>query len=369
VLAAAVGFCFAYLAFNPPAAIAAQTSGYHELLDVQAWFRRAYGFGAAICAVAVAAWVVIETGRWRPRAAAFVWGLGLLALGEMAATAWGEDPQADASLYYPPVLALATPARQDRVWPWYCLPPNLAMVPGLRDVRGYDAVDPARPVRLVQIASDPNFPPSPTPARTQWATPRTDLPLLSAMSVRYFIGRGKPPTGLPDVVYNANDYWIAENRSALPRAYVPRRAEVVNDEAERLRRMSGREFAPADIVYLESSGPVVPGPFDADVAIAQDEPTVVRLDVNARTPSVVVLADHWYAGWTARLNGKPVPILRANHAFRAVEVPAGKSSVEFRYEPASFRTGVWLAMIAVAAQGCWLVAGALRRRRGKPRGN
>jgi hypothetical protein len=272
-------------------------------------------------------------------------------------------------LYYPAVPSLAHLAKStsQRVWGANCLPPNLAMVAGLRDVRGYDAVDPARPVRLVQMASDPGFA-SPPYARTQWAVPRTDSPLLAAMAVRYVVGRGKPPA-LPHVVSNESDYWIAENDAAQPRTYVPRRAEVVNDEAERLRRMGSADFAPADVVYVESDAPVAAGPFDADARLVADEPNFVRADVDARTPAVVVLADHWYAGWVARVNGAAVPILRANHAFRAVEIPAGRSTLEFSYEPASFRTGIRLAATAAGIQLAWLIAAGVRRRRHSRRGH
>jgi hypothetical protein len=247
------------------------------------------------------------------------------------------------------------------------------MVRGLRDVRGYDAADPARIVELVTLMADPSFPPSPPYARTQWAVPRMDLPLLNALGVRYLIGRGPPPA-LPNLTFNRQDYWVVENPAALPRAYVPRRAEVMNDDAERLRRLGRSDFAPAEVVFLESPGTEAGNlddtkPFDADVRIIEDSPSVVRMEVTARTPAVIVLADQWDAGWSARMNGERVPILRANHAFRAVPVLAGKGVLEFRYEPASFRVGVRLAALSLAAQGLAIAARRLGRRRAPGRVN
>ena len=81
-----------------------------------------------------------------------------------------------------------------------------------------------------------------------------------------------------------------------------------------------------------------------------------------QTRGLVVLADLWDKGWNAYLNGRRVPILRANHAVRRVEVPLGEATLEFRYEPASFAWGLWLAAVGLAACGGWLGVGLWRRR-------
>jgi len=64
------------------------------------------------------------------------------------------------------------------------------------------------------------------------------------------------------------------------------------------------------------------------------------------------------------VNGAPAPILRANYLFRLVEVPAGESTVEFRYTPASVRVG---AAISAATLLVLAVVGGVRRRRARNR--
>src|SRR5205814_7944695 len=56
-------------------------------------------------------------------------------------------------------------------------------------------------------------------------------------------------------------------------------------------------------------------------------------------PGYLVLADTYYPGWVARVDGVEQPILRADYLFRAVAVRPGQQVVEFRYEPTSFRIG------------------------------
>jgi uncharacterized membrane protein YfhO len=87
--------------------------------------------------------------------------------------------------------------------------------------------------------------------------------------------------------------------------------------------------------------------FGVDVLEYRDEQ--VTLDVTAPSPRWLVLSDLHYPGWEATLDGRPVPILRANHAFRAVRVPAGRHRVRFAYDPASVRTGAVLSFSALLA--------------------
>ena len=65
----------------------------------------------------------------------------------------------------------------------------------------------------------------------------------------------------------------------------------------------------------------------------------------------MVLSDTYYPGWRAFVDGVERPILRANHVFRAVVVPAGAQEVVFSYEPDSFRYGL---LVSVAAVALWL---------------
>lgn len=67
-------------------------------------------------------------------------------------------------------------------------------------------------------------------------------------------------------------------------------------------------------------------------------------------PGILVLADSWYPGWKAYLDGAPTPIFPVDIAFRGVEVGAGRHQVIFEYKPESLRLGLYItagAMIVV----------------------
>jgi hypothetical protein len=60
-----------------------------------------------------------------------------------------------------------------------------------------------------------------------------------------------------------------------------------------------------------------------------------RIDIDAESPDggYVVLNDVWHRWWTAEIDGRRVPILRANVLFRAVAVPPGRHRVTFTFRP------------------------------------
>ena len=78
----------------------------------------------------------------------------------------------------------------------------------------------------------------------------------------------------------------------------------------------------------------------------RDDPEHAVIDVDAPARGFLVLADQYYPGWRATVNGADVAIHRANFMFRLVEVPAGTSRVEFLYRPRSVALG---AVISAAA--------------------
>jgi len=326
----------------------------NQVRQVQSWYRQHLLVAGAICAAGTVLWLVLALRKRLPMEVFFP----LACTAMIADLIWftqNRQPLCDPSLYYPSVPALeqtaqAAPGRI--VGYGGCLPANLASMVGLRDVRGYDGVDPAAMVELLMATAATNSVIAPY-ARTMLLSPKITfsadghmrLPgILDMLQVRYVVCRALPQTNAHPLCTSPG-YYVLENTNALARPFIPRRIECVPDHDERLLRLESPDFDPRATAFLET--PVeLPRDCRGQAGIREEIPTRVRIDAQMETAGLVVLSDQWNSGWRAYLDGQSAPILRANHAVRGVVVPQGMHRLEFRYEPASFKWGLRLAGVA-----------------------
>ena len=333
----------------------------------QAGFVECCAGAAVLCGAGIAGWLFLWLRRWNIRLLPLV---GAALVGDLLWFACGRNVQCDPALYYPriPVLEEVAQAAPGRILGFACLPPQLCTICGLRDIRGYDSVDPARMVELLRTSAEPKARVNEY-ATTQWLAPETNFtpegdaqlpPILDMLGVRYVIARGAPLAGTRPA-FQGPDYWVLANPRALPRVFIPQRVQAVADSAVRLQKLASPQFDPREVAYVEE--PVaLPGACRGSAEIVNEIPTHVTVALRMETPGLVVLADQWDKGWQANLNGRPAPILRANHALRGVVVPAGSGTLEFRYAPASFAWGLRLAALGGIALLGWLGVIVSKRR-------
>lgn len=160
-----------------------------------------------------------------------------------------------------------------------------------------------------------------------------------------------------------NQIRVYENPAALPAAYIAHKI-VRTSNADALQIMSSKNFDARNTVVLEQSflssdllAVDLKGVRDV-VKLSRPDTNSVVLDTQSAAAGVLVLTDMYFPGWTAYLDGKQVPIGRANHLMRAVHLPQGRHQVKFVYDPLSFRMGMWLLLaclsgIGIASLGAW----------------
>lgn len=230
------------------------------------------------------------------------------------------------SLYEPP------PAR---------MPPNTPAVYQLNDVGGYDSLLPRHYKRFLDLLNGQDSAP---PENGNMLFVKTLNPALAYLRVRTVLS----PEG-----------WLPLPKPA-PRLQP---IEVVPDEETMWARLQANPFPEAIPVLGElaqrAANEYGVGTLIENITLEWQvcRATYVRLRVvnPAAQTGWLLITDTWYPGWNATVNGKPVPLLRANGAFRAVPVPAGEAIVEMRFLPRSFLLGSGLSLLGLFAIGALLV--------------
>jgi hypothetical protein len=140
---------------------------------------------------------------------------------------------------------------------------------------------------------------------------------------------------------------------ARPRAFVTTRWSRAPYE-EVLRSLS-LGLWDRDSVAIPDA-PALPGNSDTarwPCAFGPYDPDRVELDCASPAGGYAVLLDEWAPGWSATVEGRDTPVLRADGLFRAVALPPGRHAVVFTYRTPGLRLGAsisafaWAAIIAV----------------------
>lgn len=255
----------------------------------------------------------------------------VLALGELLVAAQGVH-----AVTSPVLVGMTTPLLERlrampgpfRVMPLgHMLPPNLATEVGVEDVRGYDALAPAgwrrqweesAPVRDLVI--QPGALRHPGPLLSFW---NVEV-VLASPAVRDSAAALGTAWGCElEEVYRGPDGRILRNRSALPRA----------------------RFAVAD----------------GTVRVGERSSTRWRLETDSPSGGIVVVANPYFPGWRARVDGRPVELDPVPGAAITLAVPPGSHEVELAYRPRSLLAGLWVAALALLLLGAWSI---LARRSG-----
>lgn len=132
----------------------------------------------------------------------------------------------------------------------------------------------------------------------------------------------------------------------LPRTYVVDGIQIA-EAGETLDKLLDPSFDFRRTVVLPAGTPEAGnGSAPGTSRIVKYTADRVVLSVRLARPGVVVLVDAYGPGWTATLDGRRVPVLRANGVFRAVRSGAGDHEVELVYRPAAVSSGLLLAGIS-----------------------
>ena len=138
---------------------------------------------------------------------------------------------------------------------------------------------------------------------------------------------------------------------------------VFLDDTNTLSALTRNDFDGSKIVFLPretKSSVTASHQTTAKILNSKFSRETVDVEVDAAEPSLVVVAQTYYHNWRATIDGQPTALLRANVAFQAVQVPAGRHQLHFYYRDRAFEAGAWIALPAWAV--CLICLVVMRRK-------
>jgi hypothetical protein len=217
---------------------------------------------------------------------------------------------------------------------------------------------------LEATRTDRVVPPSPVAADTNFPRPRATSPLWPLLSAPLVVA--DHPLPLPRVA-EARREWeeptALYRAAALPRVFWAGAWSSAPDEALADAMLLAARGDRAVLAPDAPPGFPAPGAPEGPVAAARVavEGGALEAEVVAPRAGVAVVLEPWFPGWTATVDGAPAPLARADFAFMAVPLPAGRHLLRLGYAPTQLGRGVAAGGAALTL----LVAALALRRRGR----
>ena len=165
-----------------------------------------------------------------------------------------------------------------------------------------------------------------------------EFPVLNMLNTRYFIFPLQGGQTVP-----------LDNPFALGNAWFVDEVQYVDDANEEIEAIHG--FNPLQTAVVdkkfETLVKAVPSDSTATIELVSYEPNYLKYEVNSDKGGTIVFSEIYYPGWQSSIDGEEAPHGRANYILRAMNVPAGKHVVEFKFDPDSLHVTETIAFIAL----------------------
>jgi hypothetical protein len=144
---------------------------------------------------------------------------------------------------------------------------------------------------------------------------------------------------------------VLENRRVLPKGWLVPAVITVTDLQQSMGILQHPAFDPKAIALVESPPPIPLADPNRPAAGSAGAVEVTRYEgahvvavAKVTQNALLVLGEKYYQGWRATVDGKAVTIYPVNHVLRGVYLTPGSHTVEFVFDPLSFKIGKYLTL-------------------------
>ncbi|WP_452230111.1 YfhO family protein [Lacinutrix sp. MEBiC02404] len=178
---------------------------------------------------------------------------------------------------------------------------------------------------------------------------RNNMNVLNMLNTKYIIAEEEGEI-FPFTNTDANgNAWFVEELEEM---------QTANQEIKALDSLNTSRKA----VYLKTEAIKANKGFKVDslanITLKEYKPNYIKYQSNNTNPGFAVFSEVYYGkGWNAYINGNLEDHYQVDYVLRGMEVPAGKNTIEFKFEPQVIQTGSSIAFASSILFGLILLGG------------
>lgn len=182
---------------------------------------------------------------------------------------------------------------------------------------------------------------------------KNNMNVYNMLNTKYFIvqGEDKQPT-------------VQINMQAMGNAWFVNDVKLVKNADEEIGALTS--FNPAETAVVDKrfeaslKGHIITKDAIGTITLKEYKPNHLTYESNTGSDQLAVFSEIYYdKGWNAYIDGKPAPYFRANYVLRAMIVPSGKHTIEYKFEPAVYRNGEKISLASSLLLIVLLIGGGI----------
>jgi hypothetical protein len=165
------------------------------------------------------------------------------------------------------------------------------------------------------------------------------------------------------IIFGESANEVLVNYGASGPAWFIERVEEVSSPKEELDKTLEIDTRIAAVVDVSKfKAPAVAYDSTSSIKIIEHTPKYLKYEAETTSANLAVFSEIYYPGWIALIDGKETDILRVNYILRALQLPEGKHTIEFKFEPKPYMVGnkitmvsSWIALLFLLGSIGWVI--------------
>jgi len=178
---------------------------------------------------------------------------------------------------------------------------------------------------------------------------KNNVNVLNMLNVKYIIQTGEDgsPVALVNPAANGNAWFVEK-------------IKLVNSADEEMKALDSLDTK--NIVVINSQVNDLKGSISKDslstIELKSYKPNYLKYTSNNTNSGFSVFSEMYYKnGWKAFIDGKETEIYNVNYVLRGLQIPAGKHTIEFKFEPEVVKTGSTIALLCSIGMLLFIIGG------------